>query len=268
MFPVSTVEKWFGWISPTFRASVLPRWEKLKIWPVWLYFEPETYPQYSGRNSYRFAISTTQKWFRRIFRARTLPLQAELKIGPGWLCFDSQNIPTLFERYFLSFMIGTGKDGLRQIFTTFSGPATTEKEKLKMGPDDSVERPKRTHTFWGAILIVSSQYDKKMFLSNSDNFSGAERNRPRQSWKLDLDDYVWHPKHTHTICGAVFMFPVSTTEAGKVENRARMTPFCTRNISTYSGRSSYRFAISTAEKIFRRILTTFSGQSTTAAGRV
>jgi len=31
-------------------------------------------------------------------------------------------------------LIRTGKDGLEQIFTTFSGPSTTEKEKLKTGP--------------------------------------------------------------------------------------------------------------------------------------
>jgi len=59
--------------------------------------------------------------------------------------------------------------------------------------------PKTSHTFWGAILIVSHQYDKKIFRSNFDDFSGAGHNRHCQSWKSDPDDYVWHPKHTHTI---------------------------------------------------------------------
>jgi len=122
----------------------------------------------------------------------------------------------------------------------------------KRGLDDSILCPKCTKTFWGAIPIVSYQYDKKMFRSNFDNFFGAGQNRPSQSWKPEPDDYVWHPKHTHTICGAVSIVScqygrkiirssfvdfsgLSTTEAGKVENWARMTLFCTRNIPTLFG---------------------------------
>jgi len=88
-----------------------------------------------------------------------------------------------------------------------------------------------------------------MFRSNFDDFSGADHNWCCQSLKPDPDDYVWHPKQTYTICSAVSIAfcqygwkiirwcfaefsGLGTTEAGKVENRARITPFCTRNIPT------------------------------------
>jgi len=42
-----------------------------------------------------------------------------------------------------------------------------------------------------------------MFRSNFKNFLGPGHHRCNQSWKPDPDNYIWHPKHTHTICGAV-----------------------------------------------------------------
>jgi len=47
-------------------------------------------------------------------------------------------------------------------------------------------------------------------------------------------------------------------QAGKVENRVRMTPFCTRNIPTMFGVYFLSFPVSTIEKCFIRILTNIS----------
>jgi len=50
---------------------------------------------------------------------------------------------------------------------------------------------------------------------------------------------------------------------GEVENRARMTPFCTWNIPTMIRVQFLPFSISTTEKCFSRVLMTFSGPDTT-----
>jgi len=50
-----------------------------------------------------------------------------------------------------------------------------------------------------------------------------------------------------------------TTEAGKVENEAQMTQFCTRNIPILFGVQFLSFGVNTAEKCFDRILTMFFG---------
>jgi len=64
---------------------------------------------------------------------------------------------------------------------------------------------------------------------------------------------------------ATFLGPESTI-AEKVENRAQMTWFCTRNIPTLFGVQFSVFPISTAEKCFSRILMTFPGLDTTETG--
>jgi len=52
-----------------------------------------------------------------------------------------------------------------------------------------------------------------------------------------------------------------TTGAGKVENWALMTRFCTRNILTLFGVQFLLFSVSMIEKCFGRILTTFLVQA-------
>jgi len=60
----------------------------------------------------------------------------------------------------------------------------------------------------------------------------------------------------------------SRSEAGKVENRARMTQFCTQNILTLFGTQFLSFPFSTAKECFGWILTTFSGPGTNGGGKV
>jgi len=79
-----------------------------------------------------------------------------------------------------------------------------------------------------------------MFLSNFIDFSGPRYHQSRLSLKPDSNDLVFHPKHTHGVCGitlivsrqydwkclgqilTTFLGP-DTTVAGKFENRTRMT---------------------------------------------
>jgi len=64
-------------------------------------------------------------------------------------------------------------------------------------------------------------------------------------------------------------FPsLNTTKTGKVENRVRITWFCTRNIPTWVRVQFLSFLASTAEKCFSWILTTFSSLNTTGAVKV
>jgi len=60
----------------------------------------------------------------------------------------------------------------------------------------------------------------------------------------------------------------NTTRAGKVENWARMAQFCTRNIRALFSLQLLSFSVSTTEKCFSQILTTFSGSKTTSVGKV
>ena len=60
----------------------------------------------------------------------------------------------------------------------------------------------------------------------------------------------------------------NTTRGGKVKNRARMTWFCTRNISTQFTVQFLSFPISTTEKSFDQLLATFSSPNTTRRGKV
>jgi len=51
--------------------------------------------------------------------------------------------------------------------------------------------------------------------------------------------------------------------AGKVENRARKTSFCTRNIPTTFGVQFLSFPVITAKKCFSQVLRTFPCPDTT-----
>jgi len=54
LFPVSTVDKCFGWDLTTFRVRAPPEQEKLKTEPLWLGLALETYQHFLGYNCYRF----------------------------------------------------------------------------------------------------------------------------------------------------------------------------------------------------------------------
>jgi len=89
-----------------------------------------------------------------------------------------------------------------------------------MDPNDSVLHPKLTHNVWGAVLVVYLQYGWITFRSNFDDFS-----RTRYRWSSP---------------GAV-----------------KVARFCTKNILTLYGAHFISFSISTDEKRFDRILTSF-----------
>jgi len=86
---------------------------------------------------------------------------------------------------------------------TFRVGAQRSRKSWKRGPDDSVERPKRIHTFLGCNSYRFASVGKKMCRSNFNEFSWTGHHWRSQSWKSDPDDYVWHRKRTHAICGAV-----------------------------------------------------------------
>jgi len=56
--------------------------------------------------------------------------------------------------------------------------------------------------------------------------------------------------------------------ADKVENRAQITSFCTKNIPTMLRVQFLSFPINTAIKYFGQILMTFPGPESTTAGKV
>jgi len=109
-FPVSTVDKCFGWILTTSRVWAPPEEEKFKTGPLWLGLALETYQHFLGYNSYRFpSVWLKNVWvkFWRLFRAWALSKQVKLKIGPELLGFGTRNIPTIFGTYVLSLPVST-----------------------------------------------------------------------------------------------------------------------------------------------------------------
>jgi len=206
-----------------------------------------------------------------------------------WFC--TRNLPTLFGVHFLSFPVSTAENVLVEfwwLLWVWTPPVQAwSKQSWKPGPNDFVLHLKHIHNVWGAVLIVSPQYGWELFQSNFDDFFGPRKQHSRKSWKPGTNDLVLHSKHTHIVWGVVFnvsrqyswkMFQSNFDNffgfghdrnwpgGGKVENWARLTPFCTRNILTMLGVQFLSFPISTAEKCFRRILMTFLSRDTTGTG--
>jgi len=73
----------------------------------------------------------------------------------------------------MSFLICTGKNGSYQIFMTFLGPGTTGTRNVGNRALMTRLAPETYPHFLAAIFLVSRLYDKKMFMSNFDNLSGA-----------------------------------------------------------------------------------------------
>jgi len=110
-----------------------------------------------------------------------------------------------------------------------------------------------------------------MFRLNSDDFFGFgnHRNRPRvgkvENWALMTPfctrniptmfrvQFLWFPVSTAEkyFDRMLMTFPgLESSRARKVENRAEMTWFCTRNIALVFGEYFLLFHISTTEKCF------------------
>jgi len=185
------------------------------------------------------SVSTPKKcfgWILTFLGSSTTevgPKQSKLKTGAGWLSFTPETYPHYlrctsyhFPSVRLKMFRLTFDDSFRLVHHR-------SKQIWKSSLNVLILHPKHTHTICRAILFVSRQYARKMFWSNFDDF--------------------FEPGH-----------PLSRPGAGRVENRARMTPFCTWNIPTLFGCCSY-FPVSTTEKCFNQILTTFLGPGTTRA---
>ena len=134
---------------------------------------------------------------------------------------------------FISFLVSTIEKCFRQILTTFLGLGTIGQAKLKIGP--------------GRLGFALETY-RQSFGCNSYHFLLVRS----KNVSVSFDD---------------FSGP-GTTGVGKVENKAQMTRFSARNITTLFGVQFLSFRISTTKPCFGRILTTFPGSSPTGAGKV
>jgi len=120
----------------TFRASVPLGLERLKIGPVWLSFVPKTYPHYSVRSFYRFAISTAENCFGRILMTFSGPrttgavkVDNRVWITQFWQLTYTQTIWDAF----LAVFFRMGRNSLGQIFTIVSGSSTIGAWKFESG---------------------------------------------------------------------------------------------------------------------------------------
>jgi len=145
--------------------------------------------------------------------------------------FCTRNIPILFGMQFLSFLVSTTEKCFCQILTTFPSPNTIRGGKVK----------NRARMTWFCTRIIPTRFRVQLL-----------------SFLVDT------AKRTFGQILATFSGP-NTTREGKVENRTRMTRFCNQNIPRLCGVQFLLFPVSTAEKCFGQILTTFLGPDTTKA---
>jgi len=173
---------------------------------------------------------------------------------------------------------------VRSNFDYFSGPRAPQAQpKLKTGPR-WLRLPPETYPHF---LGCNSHRFPSVWLKNvSVEFWQHFRDRALPALpklKTRPHQYGWN---IPTLFGVQFLsFPISmakkcfgrilttflrpsTTGATKVENRTKMTTFGTRNIPTHFVVQFLSFPISTVQKCFGRILTTFPDLGTTGAGKV
>jgi len=116
---------------------------------------------------------------------RNRPRASKVENRARMTSFCTRNTHTMFGVQFLSSLVITAKKCFSQILMTFPCPDTTgtrlEQTKFKTDSDDSVLLPKHTHNVWGVVLIVSRQYDGKIFRSNFDDFFGPKKHQSRKS---------------------------------------------------------------------------------------
>jgi len=148
--------------------------------------------------------------------------------------FYTRNIPTLFRVQFLSFPISMAKKCFDRILTTFPAPATTGVAKIEN---------------WAQITTFGTRNIPTQFVAQFLSFPDIT---VEKEFGLILT----------TFPGLV------TTKTGKVENRARITRFYTRNIPTLFGVQFLSFPISTTNKCFGRILTTFPDPGTNGETKI
>jgi len=273
-FFVSTFEKCFSWILTTFldpnTTRVGPEQAMLKTGPRGLDFAPETYPPYLGCSFYSLPSArpknvTNKVW--RLFRSRTPPEHTDDLVSHSKHTHTCWGAVPIDSRQYVWKMFWSNFDDFSMYGHTGAVP---KQENLKTSPGWLDFTPQTYQHCLGAILIVSSEYDRKMFGQHFDNFFGMGHHRKKWSWKSGPYDSVLHLKHTHPVWGAVLivtlqygwkMFRLNIDdffrsghhwirlERGKFENWARMTRFCTRNIPTLFMVQFLLFPVTTAEKL-------------------
>jgi len=135
--------------------------------------------------------------------------------------FCTRNIPTLFGLQFLSSVVSVAKNCFGRVLTTFSGLSPTRTGKAESRVRKTRFAPETyPHNLWW----YSYRFQSVQLTNVSAEF-----------WRL------FH----------------GTTIVGQVENLVRKTRFCTRNIPTLFGVQFLSFHVSTVEKCFGRVLTTF-----------
>jgi len=189
--------------------------------------------------------------------------------------FSARNIPTLFGVEFLSFPPNTAKNCFGRILTTFRARAPPEQDKLKMMPIWLSLAPEtnqhclgwnscRLPSIWSKNVSVEFwrlfwawvQPEHAKLKIGSEWFGFGARNMLTLFRVQFLSFTIRSTKKCFSWILMTFL-GLCTTRACKVEHQAQMTRFCIRNIPTLFGAQFSSFPVSTVEKIFGRILTTF-----------
>jgi len=122
----------------------------------------------------------------------------------------------------LSFVVSVAENSFGRILTTFSVPSPAGAGKVENPAQMTQFCTRNKPTLFVVQLLSLFQYGTKMVRSSFDNFSG-----------------------------------LVITGPGKVQNRPYMTQFSGRNIPTLFVVQFLSFIVSTVEKRFSRVLTTF-----------
>jgi len=228
-FLVSTAKKCFSRVLATFRVRALPEQEKLKTKPRWLGLVPETYPYFLGYNSYRFPsvrLNNVSVQFWQLFRGRLPPEEAQSRLSwylaPGGPDFAPKTYPHCLgcRCYRLSSVLL--KIVLVEFWQLLQARGPLKQVKWKTSPEWLSFTPETyPHSLWCSWYHFQSVVEKCF--------------------------------------GRILTtFPDSgTTRAGKFENEAQKTQFCTRNILTIFRVQFLLFLVSKVEKCFGPVLTTF-----------
>jgi len=167
-----------------FQAWAPPEPEKLKMGPRWLGLAPETYLQFLGSSSYRFA-SLRQKMFRSNFDDFSEPeyhrRSQSWKSGSNDYVSHPKHIDTVYGAISIIFRQCSWKI-IWSSWNDVSGLQYHRSRKSwKSGPDDSVFHPKLTYTF------NSYRFPSVRLKNNSVNFWRLFRaSKPPEQEKLKI----------------------------------------------------------------------------------
>jgi len=253
---------------------------KLKIWSRRPNFAPETYRHSLGCNFYHFTSVRSKNVsveFWRLFRSGHHWSRKSWKQAPDDSVYLPKHTHTFFGVQILSFPMSTAKLRFGTILTTFPGPGTTgagpERAKLITGPGWPSFAPKTYPQCLGyssnrlsSVLLKTVLVEfRRLFQARAPPeqvkwkarpkwFSFALETYPPSSW---CSLYRFQSVQLKNVLAEFWGLFHDTTVVGQVENLVRKTQFCTRNIPTLFEVQFLSFLVSTVEKCFDRVLTTF-----------